>query len=100
MKRNNEIDIIVFMNKFNLILWLVITIINFINLIIWNNNYIVVICLTVYFMQILYNIISVVISEHNTKVMLKLWEKEKEDFYNNLNIRNGEKKNEKNNFNS
>lgn len=92
MRKNNEIDIIEFMNQSQIIIWIIVTIINIINLISWNNKYIVVSVLTVYGIQIINSIIITLIISHNHKVMMKLWEKEKEDFYNNLNIRKGEQK--------
>lgn len=77
--KNKRIDLVFFMNKFTLVMWLIITIINILNLIFWKNKLVMVFCLTNYFNQIIYSIVSTIILDHNAKVILKIWEREKSE---------------------
>ena len=68
-----KFDEVLFMNKFRLFLWIITTILNIVNFILFNNDYILTIVLTIYFIIMIESIISTYLIRHNTSVILNLF---------------------------
>lgn len=67
------IDYVLFMTNIRLLIWIVITIINLINLIFFNNDYILIIVLTVYIFITLESLIIILLIRHNNKIINGLY---------------------------
>ena len=71
--KNRKFDEVIFMNKFRFYLWIITTILNIVNFISLDNDYVLTIVLTIYFIIMIESIISIYLMRHNTNVILNLY---------------------------
>lgn len=93
--KNRVIDFQVFLDIVNLIIWLLVTIINVINIIFIKEKIIIYIALTVHMMIMIDAVVISWVTYHNDKVILRMLERERKKYWTSRNIDIGGGENEK-----